>query len=203
MCVSAILLAAGLSRRMDGCDKLLLPCRENSNITLLEKAIALMDRHPFYEKVLVTTGERLKYLSALPQSIKIVVNHNPKAGQSESLRLGLSIATGEYYLFLAADQPLLDASVLQWLLRASERNPGKIIYPTINGNRCNPTLFPATFREELLSQFGDVGGRKVLLNHPEHCIAIEAENSEIFFDIDSKSDYMRYNFRHIQEVTNS
>lgn len=190
MKVSAILLAAGLSRRMEGYDKLLLPYAAYE--TLLEKAITLLDSLPFHEKILVTTVERLKYLPTLPQDIIAIVNRNPEAGQSESLRLGLDKATGEYYLFLAADQPLLDVSVLQWLLKGAEDNPDKIIYPTLNGIRSNPTLFPATFREELLSQSGDTGGRKVLLNHPKSCFAMEAKKPEKFFDIDSMEDYEKY-----------
>lgn len=183
--VSAILLAAGLSRRMGGRDKLLLPC---AGQTLLARAAALLDSLPFREKILVTTVPRLEQ-TALPPGITSVLNPHPEAGMGESLRLGVTAATGEAYLFLPADQPLLEPSTLLWLLRAARDNAGKIVYPSVGGEPRSPALFPARFRPELLALPGDSGGRGVRLAHPEDCLALEAENPAAFLDVDTGEDY--------------
>ena len=183
MKVSAILLAAGLSLRMGGQDKLLLEYRGS---TLLARSVALMDSLPVCEKILVTTPERLKRLE-LPNSIQAVINPHPETGQSGSMRLGLEAASGEYYFFMAADQPLLEAGDIKPVLDAAEN--GKIAYPTVNGSPCTPVLFSSVFRGELLAQSGDCGGRLVREAHPQSCRAVEAGRPERFVDIDSIEDF--------------
>ena len=182
--ISAILLAAGLSRRMGGTDKLLL---EYCGKPLLSRAIDLMDSLPVHEKILVTTAERIKHVP-VPGSIRALVNPCPEDGQSGSMRLGVMAASGEYYLFLAADQPLLEAADITPVLDAAEEN--KIVYPTVEGNPCTPALFSAAFREELLAQSGDCGGRLVRMAHPHACRAMEAVNPGNFFDIDCAGSFL-------------
>ena len=184
--VSAILLAAGLSSRMGrGRDKLLLPYRGQ---TLLQRAVALMAGLPLSERVLVTTPARLERI-ALPPEVRVIVNDRPQAGQSESLRLGLLAATGEGYLFLAADQPRLTPASLLPLLELAANNPDKIIFPAANGKPTTPTFFPARFRAELLAQTGDAGGRAVRAAHPQDCVALQAQSPGDFMDVDCDEDY--------------
>jgi len=182
--ISAIILAAGFSRRMGGTDKLML---EYSGRTLLERAVALADSLPVCEKILVSTAERLSRLR-LPPGFCPLENRNPEAGQSSSLRIGLEAASGEHYLFLTADQPLLEPEDLLPILAAAR--PGRIVYPEADGRPCSPALFAREFREELLSQSGDSGGRPVRLAHPEACIAVKAEKPGHFPDIDDADAYL-------------
>ena len=102
--ISAILLAAGLSRRMGG-DKLLLPFEGK---TLLQRAMDLLTELRVYERVLVTTEARLETL-VVPPGMRVAVNYEPEVGQSTSVRLGVSASSGDWFLFMAADQPLLEA----------------------------------------------------------------------------------------------
>ena len=184
--ISAVLLASGLSRRMGGQDKLLLKYKGK---TLIERAVELLDSLPCREKIFVTTAQRISGM-AVPQTVSAVINHNPQIGQSESLRLGLGAATGQWYLFLNADQPRLTLAGLKPIFELAGRNTDKIIYPQINGNPCTPVLFPARFRAELLEQTGDFGGRAVRMAHPQFCLAFEAKNPQDFMDIDCLEDYL-------------
>ena len=182
--VSAIALAAGLSRRM-GEDKLLLSYQGK---TLIQRAVDLLADLPVYEKILVTTSVRLEKV-LLPDGVHTEINSRPEDGQSCSVRLGLRGASGDWYLFMAADQPLLETDDIGQLLDCIASNNNKIIYPVIEGNPCMPALFSDCFRDELLACTGDTGGRTVRLAHPEVCVGIEPDRPVNFRDIDSTEDY--------------
>jgi molybdenum cofactor cytidylyltransferase len=184
--VSAILLAAGSSRRMPGCDKLLLPF---AGKTLLQRAVELLDSLPFFEKILVTTKARFEHIDTLYPTLQIIINPDPEMGKSGSIKLGLKAASGEWFLFLAADQPLLTPDCLLPMLKLANDNPGKIVFPSINGDPCSPTLFPAHFQKDLMCLEGDTGGRAVRSSHPDECLVYEAENPEDFLDIDNEEVY--------------
>jgi len=172
---------------MGGTDKLFLPYKGK---TLLQHAIDLLNNEAFYEKILITTSERLKHVD-LPQQVRVITNRNPEIGQSESLRLGVEAATGESYLFLNADQPRLAPKNLRYILESARVNTNKIIFPTVDGNPCTPVLFPAFFRSDLLNLTGDVGGRAVRDAHPEACLPLEVECPKDYHDIDSEEDWKR------------
>ena len=183
--ISAILMAAGLSRRMGEKDKLLL---EYKGKTLLAYALELLERLPCCEKIFVSSAQRFESI-ALPKNVRAIINHSPHLGKSESMRLGLQAATGKHYLFLNADQPLLSLAELEPLFGLASENPSCIIYPTIDGSPCTPVLFPACFRGQLLAQTGDIGGRAVLKAHRESCLTFYPERPENFVDIDRLEDY--------------
>ena len=169
---------------MGGVDKLLL---HYNGRPLLSVSIALMDSLPVSEKILVTTAERLKQVP-VPDNVHILINPSPRDGLSGSMRLGVKAASGDYYLFLAADQPLLTAADLMPVLDAAEEC--RIVYPTAEGKPCTPALFSAFFREELLTCSGDSGGRLVRQAHPEACCAVAAETPGNFVDIDCAASYL-------------
>ena len=182
--ISAILMAAGLSLRM-GNDKLMLAYKGK---TMLQHAVDLLSVLPVEEKIIVTTQKRLESID-VPNDIETIINDDPEAGQSGSIRLGLSAATGDWYLFLTADQPGLNPSDLKQLIDHTKHIDKGIIYPVINGNPNTPSLFSAHFREELLALTGDTGGRLVRERHPEVCVEITPDNGENYFDIDCADDY--------------
>jgi molybdenum cofactor cytidylyltransferase len=183
--MTAILLAAGLSRRMGGQDKLLLV---HNGKPMLQSAIELLCSLPCSKKIIVTTAERLS-AAALPAAVLPVINPSPQEGQSESLRLGLKAAEGEYYFFLNADQPRLTLACLSPLLDSAKKNPDKIIYPLVHGKPSSPVIFPACFREELMALTGDTGGRTIRNAYPQSCFPVEIKNPENFMDIDDIDNY--------------
>jgi len=208
--VSAILLAAGLSKRMGGRDKLLL---EYGGISLINRAVYLLNSLPVFEKILITTKARLPMINS--NKPQIYINSSPETGQSSSMRLGVEAATGDYYFFLLADQPFLEVEDLMPLLdiavsdianiaasdianitisdisNIAANNKRKIIYPLINDKACSPTLFHSSFREELLAQTGDTGGRLLRQAYPEACCGIKIKNGSKFLDIDYEEDYFK------------
>jgi len=204
--VSAILLAAGLSKRM-GKDKLFLDYRGK---TILQHSVDLLSILPVEERIIVTTKSRIEYFTEKPEEkiknisaqardskvqiyvlpdIKLCVNLQPENGLSSSIRTGIQTARGTHYFFLAADQPRLTKFDLIPMLEAAEANPDKIIFPGINSKPGSPAIFPAFFRSDLLNLKGDNGGRIIRDKNKALCMMLETENPENFMDVDNTEDY--------------
>lgn len=190
MKVSAIVLAAGLSRRMTapghpGRNKLLLPYNGRP---LLERVLKLAASFDFFQHILVTTPEIAAKVD-LPTAFQVVCNPTPQKGQSASLRLGTQAASGEGYLFFVGDQPLLDRQTVENVLAAA--GPENIVYPVCDGRPGNPVFFGSAYREELLAVQGDAGGRALREKYPQCCVPVQASSALALLDIDTYEDYLR------------
>ena len=155
--ISAIVLAAGLSRRL-GRNKLLLPL---GGETVVRKTTQATLASPVSEVVVVTGHAQAAVREAL-DGLDVRFVHNPRyaEGQSTSMIAGINAAhtdTGAY-LFVLGDQPLLTPEIVRDMLRLYEASEPKalVVAPTCGDRRGNPTLFSALLRDELL---GVRGGR--------------------------------------------
>jgi len=182
--ISAILLASGLSVRM-GRDKLLLEFQGKS---FLQRAVDLMLDLPVFERIIITSEVRAKKI-ALPSGVQIILNTKPENGISESIRIGTMAASGTHYIFFNADQPKLTAADITPILEASKANPDKIIFPVIDSGPGSPTIFPASFKKELINLSGDNGGRIIRDKHRDYCMAIRPDNHTNFEDIDKEEEF--------------
>lgn len=180
--VSAIILAAGKSRRM-GQNKLLLDYRGKP---VLLHVLELIASIRFKRHVLVTTRETADAVE-IPKGFTVVLNEDPESGQALSVRMGVEAAARGYYMFLAGDMPLLERACIERLL--SEAQKDRIVVPVAGGKPLGPCIFPENLRGELLSLNGDSGGRTVRDAHPESCKYVEFQNPRAFFDVDTPEDY--------------
>ncbi len=186
MNIAAVILAAGLSRRM-GQNKLLLPFRGGS---LLGRTLRLTAALPFSQRILVTSEQVQRALlqgGELPPDFQVVLNHAAEQGQSVSLRLGTAAASGDGYLFFTGDQPLLDKTVVLSVLECAA--PDRIVVPRALGRPGNPVFFGARFREALLDCRGDRGGRGVRDAYPQCCIYLDVPDARCLADIDTPEQY--------------
>jgi len=180
--ISIILLASGFSKRTGKDDKLLLqiegkPMLQHA-IDLLYK-ISPLSSHMAFEKIAVSTIDRIGAVH-VPEGVKMILNKNPELGQSESIKIGLKTAKGDSYMFMVADQPKLTFEDIKPLLLAAQREKDKIIYPIRAGWPASPTIFPVSFRDELLSLSGDIGGREIRDRYPRKCVGVEVKNQNNF-----------------------
>jgi len=168
-------------------DKLLL---EYNGKTFLEHSIHLLTDLPVYERIVVTTDIRRKQINH-PHTIKLCINQHPEHGQSTSIKLGVEAATGTHYLFLVADQPLLIKDDILPLLNTADSNPEKIIFPIIDSEPNSPTIFPGSFKEDLIKLCGDNGGRVIRDENKELWHTVNPDKPGNFSDIDSAENYAR------------
>lgn len=181
--ISAIIMASGSSSRM-GRNKLFL---EFQGETFLNRTLNLSKKVDFFERILVISPENLQGLT-LPKGIKVVLNRDAEKGQSASVRLGTKAASGEGYLYLTIDQPLLNQTLLKSLFSAYSSDT--IVFPVDQmENPYSPIFFGEKFRSELLKVTGQAGGREVRNNHPEAWRKIQVDAPEYLIDIDTPEEY--------------
>lgn len=186
MNVTAIILAAGLGRRMNG-DKLHLKLNGKEIIDTVLSTVSSVD---FKETIIVTNDPaiitKVKRLNLTP-----VPNADAPAGQSTSIVKGVlaSLNNTSGYLFIMGDQPLLSKDTLEVILKAFNASPASIILPMYGEKPGSPVLFPSTLKNELLSLEGDFGGKVVMTNHPELIKKVSISFPQELFDVDTKEDY--------------
>ncbi|MBP2097942.1 NTP transferase domain-containing protein [Enterococcus rivorum] len=181
--VSVIIMASGYSKRM-GENKLFLKYK---NKTFLEHTLTLVNKVDFFERILVISPENVKDI-VLPENITVVLNSEPELGQSASVRLGTKVASGQGYLYLPIDQPLLNKEIIEQLLKVSTNE--NIVFPVHeNGHPSSPVFFGKDFRSELLAVSGASGGREVRKNHPEVWKKVKIDEPERLLDIDTQEDF--------------
>jgi molybdenum cofactor cytidylyltransferase len=194
--ISAILLAAGESKRM-GRPKQLLEWRGK---TLLQHSLESLINSDADEIILVLGHEAdriRKSLSALP--IKTVINPDYKQGMASSLRHGLLAMDrgSEAFLVLLADQPGIGPEVINILIRTFQQADPKrgIVRPVYRGLQGHPVLIGVRYLQEALQLQGDVGARRILMNHPEDILEIDLDRDAVLKDIDTPEEYQKYTKR--------
>jgi molybdenum cofactor cytidylyltransferase len=188
--ISAIVLAAGESRRM-GETKQLLPWQGK---TVLGHILDTLLASSVEEVILVLGHEAERILEKVAiREIKVVFNPDYQKGMSTSLRRGLMAMNpnAEAFLVFLADQPAITPEIISQLIDSFRRaRPGKsIVVPSFGGRRGHPVLFGKKHREEFGGLTGEVGGREILARHPEDILVLEVDTDAVLIDLDTPEDY--------------
>ena len=187
--IAAVVLAAGLSRRM-GRPKLLLDLGGAPVIRLsVERILAAgLD-----EVIVVTPPDAAGIAAALDGlPVRYAVNADPAAGQATSVVAGIHALAPETDAALIAlgDQPTLPADVIPALVRARADTGRPIAAPVYRGERGNPVLFAADMFPELCALSGDRGARGVIERDAAR-VALVPFDVAMPPDLDTPEDYAR------------
>ncbi|MDH5695074.1 MAG: molybdenum cofactor cytidylyltransferase [Dehalococcoidia bacterium] len=186
--VSAILLAAGESKRM-GKPKQLMPL---GNSTIVEQTIDNLLNSKVSEVILVL-GYRAKELMkrVATKPVKIVVNPIYHQGMGTSIVAGLNLVDSRAQAVMLAlgDQPFVDSQTINRLIEEFDNHDKGIAIPVYQGRRGHPIIFSIKYKAQLSGLKGDIGGRDIIKEHPEdiHEVAVSCEGIQI--DIDTISNY--------------
>jgi molybdenum cofactor cytidylyltransferase len=189
---AGIILAAGASTRF-GEPKQLLRLKDRCLIewvldaaldSKLSKIILVLGYAQ--QKIQQALGEKLRHAKLL-----IEINPHYQKGQSHSLQVGLSaiINTFPAAMFLLADQPLVDAATINFLLEKFWSADKDICVPTFHGKRGNPSIFSRKFYKKIMEIKGDIGARQIIKTHRERVLEIEVKNPLFFLDVDTPEDF--------------
>ncbi len=187
--ITAIILAAGLSRRMHDGNKLLVDFKGQALLThvvdaLLESSLS---------DILVVTGHQADAIRQKLAGTELRFVHNPdyEKGLSTSLRCGIEAApaTAKGAVVCLGDMPLLKSTTINALLHAFEQQHSeKICMPVHQHKRGNPVLWPRRFFSSISQSSGDAGARWLIKNHPESVHEVAVNDMGIFRDIDTLED---------------
>lgn len=184
--ISAIVLAAGKSTRMGVCKQLL----EIAGRTVVERVLESVYISDV-DEIMVVLGfmaEEIKEKIKMPQDrVKIVVNGDYEAGLSTSLKVGLRALNdaAEAVIFVLGDQPLVEASTINKLIREYKRTKALIVAPTYRGKRGNPVLLDRSILGEVEGLRGDIGARPIIMRHRKNLLTVEVDTPSVLLDIDT------------------
>jgi molybdenum cofactor cytidylyltransferase len=202
--VSAVVLAAGMSTRM-GRNKLLLTFRDKP---LVVHAVETLLASKAGEIVVVLGHESEKvrdqledYAGQVPNGgqsrrVRLIKNPDYRDGLSTSVRAGVEAVSPEAkaIMIYLADQPLLEPSDVDRIIAAfatAKAEDKVIVVPLFKGERGNPVILDASFRDSILGIVGDVGCKGVIKRYPEKVFTIEMENDHVVRDVDDAQAYER------------
>jgi len=186
--LSAILLAAGESKRM-GALKQLMPLGES---TLLEQAVDNLLNSSVDETIVVVGHKAEEITQAIAsRPVKIMFNHNYPQGMSTSIIAGLILVDPKSQAVILAlgDQPLVESQTINQLIDAFNSHDKGIAVPTHRGKRGHPIIFAIRYKAELLELKGDIGGREIIKNHPDDVLEVAVDSESVISDIDTQDDY--------------
>ena len=182
--ISAILLAAGESRRM-GKPKQLLPF--GSSTILAETVNNLLDSR--VDEVIVVLGfraeEMMEKIDLKP--VRTVVNPVYRQGMSTSMIAGLNLVASQAQavMFALGDQPVINSQTINRLIAEFCNHDKGIAIPTYQDKRGHPVIFAIRYRSELLRLKGDIGGREIIDRHPEDVLEVAVNCEGVCIDIDT------------------
>ena len=188
--ICAVVLAAGLSRRM-GVQKLLLPFGGKTVIAhIVDQLLAST-----IDKVHVIVGHQAENISAelSGRAISIVKNPNYKSGMLSSVRCGLQNLPEKCraVMVVLGDQPSVTTKLIDQMLQSFATTEKSILVPLYKGKRGHPILFSSLYRDEILTHYGNVGLRGLLHSHTDDIFELNVTTSSVLCDMDCLEDYQR------------
>ena len=186
--VSAILLAAGQSKRMDGENKLTKELRGIPLIKLSVKNILASS----IDELIVVLGHQKEIIEKLMdknEKLKFVFNKDFESGMASSIKTGiynLSDKTEAFFICLG-DMPMVNHDIYNQLIESKDNK--EIIVPTYKGHQGNPVLFNKSMKEKVLDIRGDVGAKKILELNKDKILNLEIDDQSITKGFNTQGDF--------------
>jgi molybdenum cofactor cytidylyltransferase len=186
--VAAIVLAAGLGRRMGGPKMLANFGGKPMLVATVENALASA-----VDEVIVVTGhDGEKVAASLSHlSVKIVHNADYETGMASSLCVGVEAAkAADAVVICLGDMPKVPPQVIDRMMAAFNPTEHRsIVVPTHKGQFGNPVLWGSEHFPRLTSMQGDKGARSLIAGLKSEATEIEADKS-VLLDADTLEDLL-------------
>ena len=186
--ISAILLAAGQSKRMNGENKL---SKEIQGIPLIKHSVKNILTSSIDELIVILGYQKeiVEKLIGKNEKMKIVFNKNFENGMASSIKTGLnhfSEKTEAFFICLG-DMPLVSHNIYNQLIKS--KNNKEIIVPTYKGQQGNPVLFDKSMKEKISNISGDFGAKKILELNKDKILNLEINDQGITKSFNTQGDF--------------
>ena len=188
--ISAILLAAGQSKRMQGENKLLKKYKKKYLINHILKSLIKSK----VNKTIVVLGHenrKIKEISLKSKKITFVFNSQYLKGISTSIKCGLKKISKKNigFLIVHADMPLVSKTILNTLCLGLKNKKKEIFLPVYKKKVGNPLAFKYSMIKSLKKIKGDKGAKKLIrLNKPKVQL-VKIKSKSILIDFDQLKDF--------------
>lgn len=189
--IAAIVLAAGLSRRM-GRPKMLLPWGER---TVLGQVLFTL-REAGIERRIAITGAEREQVEEIARREGAECLYNPDYASGEmlsSIQVGLQAlenrAEVQAALICLGDQPQIEVGVVQEVVKAWHETQAPLIVPTYAGRRGHPWLVARVYWHELLALQPPATARTFLHAHTPEIHLVPVPTDSILKDLDTPQEY--------------
>lgn len=193
--VTAVVLAAGLGRRMGASNKLLLPYQGQSMLRhIVNQALASL-----CHRVVVVLGHQpdvvRRALVGLP--VDFVDNPHFSEGMAASVRVAAHMTPLDSpVLIMLGDMPQVDTGVINALVKAYDAAAGldpslaatQFFQPVFEGQPGNPVLWGASWRSALQAVQGDEGARRVIKANLPARVLVAVDHAGVLRDVDQPDD---------------
>lgn len=186
--LGVLVLAGGLSTRLQGENKLLKLWREHPMIV---SVFGLATSVAAHQKAVVVHRDEDLVLALLPQAETWLRVYNPDSqnGLASSLCLGLAtLRDCNGVLVLLGDMPDVSATTLAALTSYFSRDTYAIV-PTYQGQWGNPVMLGTHAIGDCARLTGDQGARKILMMKRDYVTLVETNDPAILIDFDTHSDF--------------
>ena len=186
--ISAILLTAGQSKRMNGENKL---SKEIQGIPLIKHSVKNILASSIDELIVVLgyQKETIEKLVNKNEKIKFVFNKDFESGIASSIKTGLdnlSEKTESFFICLG-DMPMVNSNIYNQLIKSI--NKREIIVPTYKGQQGNPVLFAKSMKEIIINISGDIGAKKILELNKDKILNLEINDQCVTKDFNTQDSF--------------
>ena len=186
--ISAILLAAGQSKRMNGENKL---TKEIQGIPLIKHSVKNILASSIDELIVILGYQKevIEKIIDKNERIKFAFNVNYENGMASSIKTGLNNLSEktEAFFICLGDMPMVNQGVYNQLIKS--KNNKEIIVPTYKGQQGNPVLFNKSMKEKVIDISGDVGAKKILELNKDKILNLEINDQSIAKSLNTQDDF--------------
>lgn len=195
MMIEILILAAGLSSRMRGGDKLLEDVGGEPLLARIARAALATGRTI---TVVLPPDRPLRGAALAGLPLRTVIAERAAEGMAESVKAGLRVIDpAKAVMLLLADLPEITATDLGTVIDRWESEPEAILRgAAADGTPGHPVCFPADLREELETLQGDEGARSVIVRHRARLSLVPLPDRHAVTDLDTPEEWAAWRAGH-------
>jgi molybdenum cofactor cytidylyltransferase len=199
--IAAVVLAAGLSRRM-GEPKALLTLGDKPLIVHVIDAFrsaGAAGAAGRIDPIIVVTGHAAEQIQHILTPFSVHVVHNEAYASGEmlsSVKRGVSEVLSEHtppvdaFFIALSDQPLVLPRTISAMRDAwVKHSRPAVMLPTFKGKRGHPILLSTSNAKEILSLPEDATLKVYTSRHTKHTLEVNVDDPAILHDLDTPADY--------------
>ena len=188
--ITAILLAAGQSKRLRGENKLTKlfkgkPLINHILLSLIKSKV---------NKIIIVLGfEHLKIKTKLLKSKKInfVINKNYKKGMSSSIKTGLKKLpkNNKGFLIVLGDMPNVTKTTINKICLSITKSDKEIILPKFKNRTGNPIGFKQSMIKNIYKIKGDRGAKNIIKKNNKKIKFLNINSKSILVNLNTKRNF--------------